>query len=143
VAKELAARWQAKVVITGSPGEAAIAGDIAKALGGGCLNLAGKTDVRGLMSLLHRCNFLITNDSGPMHIAAAFGVPQVAVFGSTDHRTTSPCAENALVVRQETDCAPCLKRECPTDHRCMTAVTAAEVVAAALSLRRTNSEYGI
>ena len=87
------------------------------------------------MALIKRCNFFITNDSGPMHIAAAFHVPLVAIFGSTDHRTTYPYADNALVVRKEIDCAPCLKRECPTDHRCMKAVTVEDVVAAALSLR--------
>ena len=97
--------------------------------------MAGKTDVRQLMALIQRCNFFISNDSGPMHIAAAFHVPLVAVFGSTDHRTTYPYADNAVVVRKETDCAPCLKRECPTDHRCMTAVTAEDVVAAAEKLR--------
>ena len=136
VAQALSARWGAKVLITGGPGERAIAGDIAAALGGNCLNMAGRTDVRMLMALLKRCDFLVTNDSGPMHIAAAFGVPLVAIFGSTDHTTTSPFSGRAVVVRKETDCAPCLLRECPTDHRCMTAVTASDVVAAALELRQ-------
>jgi heptosyltransferase-2 len=135
VARELGVTWRAKVVITGGPTEAGMAGEIAAALDGACLNMAGKTDVRQLMALIKRCNFFISNDSGPMHIAAAFHVPLVAVFGSTDHRTTYPYADNAVVVRKETDCAPCLKRECPTDHRCMTAVTAEDVVAAAEKLK--------
>jgi heptosyltransferase-2 len=135
VARDLGQAWRARVVITGGPTEAGMAGEIAATLDGACLNMAGKTDVRQLMALIKRCNFFITNDSGPMHIAAAFHVPLVAVFGSTDHRTTYPYADNALVVRKETDCAPCLKRECPTDHRCMTAVTAEDVVAAAKKLK--------
>jgi heptosyltransferase II len=133
--KELAQKWQAKLLIFGGPGEVSIAGDIEGALQGGCLNVAGTLNVRELMALIERCNFFISNDSGPMHIAAAFGVPLVAVFGSTDHRTTYPFSGNSVVVRQEVDCAPCLKRECPTDHRCMKGVSAGDVVAAAQKLR--------
>jgi heptosyltransferase-2 len=77
---------------------------------------------------------LLTNDTGPMHIAAAFGVPVVAVFGPTDHRTTSPVGDRHTIVRQPVDCAPCLLRECPIDHRCMTKVTVDEVSAAARDL---------
>jgi len=132
---ELAQKWQAKLLILGGPTEVAIAGDIEAALKGRCLNLGGKLTVRELMALIERCNFFISNDSGPMHIAAAFRVPLVAVFGSTDHRTTYPFSDNSVVVRKDIECAPCLKRECPTDHRCMTGVSAEDVVAAAEKLR--------
>ena len=132
---ELARTWGAKLLVFGGPGEVAIARDIETALEGKCLNLAGALNVRELMALIARCDFFISNDSGPMHIAAAFGVPLVAIFGSTDHRTTYPYSANSVVVRQETDCAPCLKRECPTDHRCMKGVSAGDVVAAAVKLR--------
>lgn len=135
VADALAEEWGARVVITGGPAETDIAAEIESVIGKGCLNMAGRTDVRGLMALIKRCDFMITNDSGPMHLAAALGVPLVAIFGSTDHTTTSPRTERAVVVRSDTDCAPCMKRECPTDHRCMTSVTPEEVVAAALRLR--------
>ncbi|WP_330217045.1 lipopolysaccharide heptosyltransferase II [Geobacter pickeringii] len=135
VADELSRRWGARVVVTGGPGEAAIAADIAAAMTVPPLVMAGKTSVRELMALIKRCDFFITNDSGPMHIAAAFGVPLVAVFGSTDHTTTSPWSDRAVIVRRDTDCAPCLLRECPTDHRCMTAVTVDDVVEAADRLR--------
>lgn len=136
VARALSGEWGARVVITGGSGEAAIAREIAEGLPADSLNLAGRTSVRTLMALLKRCDFLVTNDSGPMHIAAAFGVPTVAIFGPTDHTTTSPFSAKGLVVRQETDCAPCLKRECPTDHRCMAGVTVEAVVEAALGLRQ-------
>jgi heptosyltransferase-2 len=136
VARELSGRWGARVVITGGPAETEMAARIEDLLGGGCVNLAGATSVRGLMALIKRCDFFITNDSGPMHIAAAFGVPLVAIFGSTDHRTTSAFFDRGVIVRRDTDCAPCMQRECPTDHRCMTAVTAAEVVEAADTLYR-------
>lgn len=135
VAEELSLSWGAKVVITGGSGETGIAAEIESSMANACLNMAGKTDVRGLMALIKRCDFMITNDSGPMHVAAAFGVPLVAIFGSTDHTTTYPFSDRAVVVRSEADCAPCLKRECPTDHRCMEMVKADEVVDAALRLR--------
>lgn len=135
VARELSSRWDAKVLITGGPAETGIAADIAELLGRGCLNMAGKTDLRLLMALIGRCNFFVTNDSGPMHVAAALGTPLVAIYGPTDSTTTSPFSERAAVVRVPVDCAPCLKRECPSDHRCMTAVTAALVVEAAVALQ--------
>lgn len=134
VARRLADEWSAKVVIFGGPGETDIATDIENRLEGTAVNLAGKTSVRELMALIRRCNFFITNDSGPMHIAAACDVPLVAIFGSTDHTGTSPYNRNAVVVRKDVDCAPCKLRECPTDHRCMTEVTEDDVVQAALRL---------
>jgi heptosyltransferase-2 len=134
VARSLADAWGAKVVITGGPGEIAIAADIERDLAGRCLNMAGQTTIRELMALIKRCNFFITNDSGPMHLAAAFDVPLVAIFGSTDHATTYPLSNRAMVVRESVECAPCMKRECPTDHVCMKAVTPETVVDTALKL---------
>jgi heptosyltransferase-2 len=136
VASTLASVWGAKVVITGGPGETAIAADIGRDLAGNCLNMAGRTSVRELMALVKRSNFFITNDSGPMHLAAAFGVPLVAIFGSTDHSTTYPLSDNAIVIREAIDCAPCMKRECPTDHICMKAVMPETVIEKALELHR-------
>lgn len=134
VAGRLAAEWSARIVILGGPTETAIAADIEQRLAGSGLNLAGKTTVRELLALIKRCNFFVTNDSGPMHIAAAFGVPLTAIFGSTDHATTSPYTDRAVIVRKDVPCAPCKLRECPTDHECMTAVTADDVVEASIRL---------
>jgi len=134
VADALAADYGFRVVLTGGPGEAEVGADIAQAMRSEVRNLIGATTVRQLMAVLARCRLVVTNDSGPMHIAAAFGVPIVAVFGPTDHTTTSPLAGNCRIVRSPVDCAPCLLRECPTDHRCMTRVTAEEVLAAARAL---------
>ena len=71
-----------------------------------------------------------------MHVAAALGVPTVAVFGATDDEATGPSASWARVVRKHVECSPCLLRECPIDHRCMTAVEASQVVEEARSLLR-------
>ena len=134
VARQLTGEWSAKAIVFGGPGETDIASAIEQQLGGVCLNVAAKTSVRELMALISRCNFFITNDSGPMHIAAAFGVPLVAIFGSTDYATTSPYSNKSIIVRKEIDCAPCKLRECPKDHQCMTAVTSDDVVAASRKL---------
>lgn len=131
VAARLADSRAAKIVLFGGPDERELVEVIESELGGRCLNLAGKTTVRQLMALIKRCNFFVTNDSGPMHIAAAFGVPLVAIFGPTDHGGTAPCSDEAVIVRQPVDCAPCKLRVCPTDHRCMTAVSVDDVVQAA------------
>ncbi len=123
-----------RVLLTGGPGEVEIGRDIERAMSHRPLNLIGQTRVREMMALLSRCRLMITNDSGPMHVAAAFGVPLVAVFGPTDHSTTSPLSERARIVRKPVDCAPCLLRQCPTDHRCMEAIAAQDVLAAAEEL---------
>ena len=130
----LAAELGMRVVLTGGPGEIEIGKDIEAAMKHAPINLIGRTTVRRMMAVLSRCRIMITNDSGPMHIAAALDVPTVAVFGPTDHTTTSPLMERCRIVRKETPCAPCLRRKCPTDHRCMTSVEARDVIEAAVSL---------
>lgn len=134
VADSLAAEYGVKVVLTGGPGELEIGADIARGMYSQALNLIGRTSVRELMAVLGRCRLVVTNDSGPMHIAAALGVPIVAVFGPTDHTTTSPLGDRCRIVRHPVDCAPCMLRECPIDHRCMTRVTADDVLVAAREL---------
>lgn len=134
VADRLAEEYGLRVVLTGGPGETEIGRDIETAMSSRPLNLIAQTDVRQMMAVLARCRLMVTNDSGPMHVAAAFGVPIVAVFGPTDHTTTSPLAPNCRIIRKEIDCAPCLLRQCPTDHRCMKAISAKDVLAGARQL---------
>src|SRR5207248_3357588 len=93
--------------------------------------LSGRTSVRELMAVIKCCGLFVTNDTGPMHIAAAFGVPVVAVFGPTDFKTTWPAGSDHQIVRHLVECSPCLLRECPIDHRCMTGVTVEQVYEAA------------
>jgi heptosyltransferase II len=108
------------VVILGAKGEERLGREIAAVIGGRTLVLSGATTIRELMTATKRCDLLLTNDTGPMHIAAAFQVPLVAVFGPTDWRTTAPYGQEQGLVREPVDCSPCLLRECPIDHRCMT-----------------------
>ncbi len=134
VADALSAEWGAAVVVIGSTAEAPLAGEIEAATRTPPVNLAGKTTVRDLMALLSVSSFLVTNDSGPMHVGAALGVPLVAIFGPTDWRRTSPWTDRARVVRVEVDCSPCRRRVCDRGHECMLGVTPGMVVEAALQL---------
>jgi lipopolysaccharide heptosyltransferase II len=130
-ADRLAGQSGAKVLIVGARGEETLARAIAEKIQARTVVLSGQTSVRELMAAVKRCSVFVTNDTGPMHIAAAFGVPVVAVFGPTDWRTTAPFGAGHTLVRQPVDCSPCLLRECPIDHRCMTRVTVDEVYHAA------------
>jgi len=134
VAETLSADWSARVVIIGSTAEAPLAGEIEASMRIPAVNLAGQTSVRELMALLSLSSFLVTNDSGPMHIGAALGVPLVAIFGPTDWRRTSPWSSLAKVVRVEVDCSPCRLRVCDRGHECMLGVTPGMVVDAARQL---------
>lgn len=120
------------VVILGAKGEEALGYSVADRLTVRSAVLSGRTTIRELMAATKRCAILLTNDTGPMHLAAAFAVPVVAVFGPTDWKTTAPYGWEASIVRQPVDCAPCLLRECPIDHRCMTGVTVDMVTQAAV-----------
>jgi heptosyltransferase-2 len=122
---------QVSVVIFGAKGEERLGHEIAARLTSRSLVLSGATTIRELMAAVKRCAMLLTNDTGPMHIASAFQVPVVAIFGPTDWRTTSPFGSPHAIVRQPVDCAPCLLRECPIDHRCMTRVSVDQVYEAA------------
>jgi len=134
MATRICEELKGRVVLIGSHQEAELGNQISKAIRGPHLNLIGKTSIRQLMALLTQCRLLVTNDSGPMHIAAALDVPILALFGPTDHLTTSPVTDYCRIVRHPVDCAPCLKRHCPTDHRCMTSISVGDVLEAIGSL---------
>ena len=133
-ADQVARRIGATVAIVGGAAERPIGEAIASALTAPSRVLAGETTLAGLVGVLSRLRLLLTNDSGPMHLAAALGTPLVAVFGSTDWRETAPVGREVRLVREAVDCAPCMLRECPIDHRCMTRVGSDRVVDAALAL---------
>jgi len=131
-ANRIVEQFGGRVVIVGALGEEALGEAIAKQMPGKPVVLSGRTSIRELMAVIKRCRLFLTNDTGPMHIAAAFGVPIVAVFGPTDSTTTSPCGDDHQIVSQPVECSPCLLRECPIDHRCMTGVTVEQVYQAAV-----------
>ncbi len=129
-AAQLAQERNASVAIFGSKEEWPICNivhEYLQSVGGGSVNFAGKTTLSEFMEMAAACELLLTNDSGPMHIASALGVPTVAVFGATDDEATGPTGAWSRVVREPVECSPCLLRECPIDHRCMLRVSAERV----------------
>jgi heptosyltransferase II len=101
----------------------------------GAINLAGETGMTELIGALNACDLLISNDTGPAHIAAALGRPTLTIFGPTNEFETAPQGMRAGVIRAEgVECARCMLRDCPIDHRCMTRIAPAEVFERALKL---------
>ena len=137
IAGERSPRATPPVLLLGSPEKAACEAIAADTLGGTCTVLAGRTSLAEAIAIVSRAHGFVSNDSGLMHVAAALGVPQVAVFGSTSPLHTPPRSARARVVwlKHELglDCMPCFERTCRlVHHRCMTAV-APERVGTALA----------
>ncbi len=119
-------RLDASVIVFGSRGERALAESLCSNSNETVLNMVGETTIMQLAALIGSCDLLISNDTGPMHVACAVGTPLVAILGPTDPVATGPLGES-VIIRKVVDCAPCLKRECPTDHRCMNLISADDV----------------
>src|ERR1700730_4084279 len=130
VAEQLSERYRLHWLIFGTANEKRFAADIMERLKTNATDLSGRTSLLELATQLRRCQLLLTNDTGTMHLASSLGVPTVAIFGSTETQLTGPTGEGHLVIRHHVECSPCFLRECPLDFRCMKAVTVAEVVSA-------------
>lgn len=115
------------IVFFGDTKGSAMTKEICQGLNGRAINMAGATNLRELACLLSSCDLLLTNDSGPMHIASAVDTPVVALFGSTDPDLTGPY-KKGVVINKKVECSPCFKRKCPIDFRCMTRITVDFVV---------------
>jgi heptosyltransferase-2 len=124
----------ASIAIIGGAAERALGDRIAEGMSSPPRVLSGETSLPELMGVLSGLRLLVTNDSGPMHLAAALGIPVVAVFGPTDWRETAPVGTSHRLVREHVECAPCGLRDCPIDHRCMRRVTLDRVLEAAREL---------
>lgn len=134
-AVRLAGELGGGVAVFGSRDERPLCEEVADSVrvaGVKAMNFAGETSLKQFIEMAAACRVFLTNDSGAMHIASAAGVPTVTVFGATDHIATGPTGDLARVVREPVECSPCLLRECPIDHRCMTAVSPDRVVSEAL-----------
>jgi len=132
VASELANQYD--IIIFGGPGEKDIAQDIENFLiDKGVINyqnLAVNTTIPELINRISDLDLFITGDSGPMHVAAAFQVPTVAIFGPTkDEETSQWMNEKSIIVKKNLDCQPCMKRTCPLQHHdCMNLIKAVDVL---------------
>jgi heptosyltransferase-2 len=122
-----ALRWGATILVMGSRGEMEICRSLCSAMTQRSLNLCGRTSLGEVMGVIKACRFFVSNDSGLMHVASALGVPTVAIFGSTDPIATGPRGPSTRIVTHDVSCAPCLRRECPTDYRCLLSIDPEEV----------------
>ena len=135
LANRLPAQGEAEIVLFGTAAERQVSSAIAAGMRTprSPIDLTGKTPIADLPALLSQCHLFIGNDSGAMHVAAAVGLPVVAIFGPTDPNGTSPVAPRCTIVQEKPYCSPCFLRRCPTDHRCMKGITVDRVESAAMS----------
>jgi heptosyltransferase-2 len=126
----------AQAILFGSDGDRESAAEVREKAHHPLIDVAGKTNLREAIALISRCDLFISNDTGLMHIAGALGIPMVAIFGSTNPKTTSPVGKASIVIHREVPCSPCLKPVCPTDFRCMDLIGVEEVYNAARGLMK-------
>jgi heptosyltransferase-2 len=104
--------------------------------------LAGRTSPEILVAMLSRCKVLITNDTGPMHAAAAAGTPTVALFGSTSPDWTRPFGKGHEVIHKRIECSPCFQRTCPIGYKCLHAIKVEEVLSSVRRVLRAGRRAG-
>jgi heptosyltransferase-2 len=133
-ADTLAERDGFQTIIVGAPGDVEAASETARRMRSSAIMLAGKTTLSQLKAVLAFATLVISNDTGAAHLSAALGTPTVVVFGPTEHGSTRPYSDVASVVRHDVECSPCMLKDCPIDHRCMTRVEVNDVYRAAKNL---------
>jgi heptosyltransferase-2 len=111
------------VLLVGSAAEREVSSEVGRQMRHEPVMLTGQTNLAELVAVLSLVDLLVTNDTGPAHIASALGRPTLVIFGPTNPLTTRPFSPYGEIVREPPDCAPCMLRDCPIDHRCMTAIT--------------------
>jgi heptosyltransferase-2 len=124
----------ANVALIGSPGELDVTQEVCKHAQRQLVVLTGKTTIAEATAVISIADVLVTNDTGPAHIGAALSTPTLVIFGPTNPLTTYPLSSKAEIIRRAPDCAPCMLRDCPIDHRCMTGIAPEEVFARASAL---------
>ncbi|OVE74010.1 hypothetical protein BVX94_01950 [bacterium B17] len=135
VGKELREKVDASIILLGGPGDAGICGRIEQEIGDGVVNLAGKCSLPETGGVLSDVDLLISNDSGPVHMAAAVGTPAVVVFGPTDPDRTGPYGDIHKVVKATEPCSPCFSRTCNKDgFPCMNNIKPEQVIEKALDI---------
>ena len=120
----------AEIAIIGSAYETGLADEVSAQMEKKPAVFSGKTTLRQLLGLISRASLFITNDSGPMHMANALGIPVVALFGPTDPAVTRPFHPPSIVLKKDVPCWPCFYRKCPYDHRCLVSIEPGEAAEA-------------
>jgi heptosyltransferase-2 len=134
LADRLIAEAGATVLLIGAREELDVTREVLAAMRRKPVVLTGETSLAESTAILSLVKLLVTNDTGPAHLASALGRPTLVIFGPTNPLTTRPFAPNAEIIRRPPDCAPCMLRDCPIDHRCMTAITVEDVFARCVAL---------
>jgi heptosyltransferase-2 len=130
----------AAIILIGSAAESDIAEEVRGRMKHEPIVMTGKTDLTMAVAILSQVDLLVTNDTGPAHIAAAMNRPTLVIFGPTNPLTTRPLSQYAEIVREPPDCAPCMLRDCPIDHRCMTAISPGQIFERAVTILNANSD---
>ncbi len=134
LAGRLATTLGAQIIVFGTAADQKAAAEIVAVAGEQVLDVTGKTSLAQAIACIALCQVFVTNDSGLMHVAAALHIPSVAIFGSTNHIATGPFSEQAVVVRKDISCSPCLKTHCPQGHfQCMQQISVEDVEQAVLA----------
>ncbi len=130
LADMLQTEMDVNVILVGSKDESDVAKNVAAACKQAPIDLSGKTDLGEAVAILSVVDLLIANDMGLAHVAPAVGTQTIVIFGPTNPETTRPFANNSQIIRKRVECAPCMLRDCPIDHRCMTQISVEEVFVA-------------
>ena len=135
LASSLIEQTGGSVFLFGGPSDIARCAELASAISTGCTNCAGKTNLVEMGSILTKMDLVISNDSGPAHMAAALGIPTIGLFGPTNPKRTGPYGKNITIIQTDLSCQPCLSRKCKKGETpCMTGITPDRVYRAALEL---------
>jgi ADP-heptose:LPS heptosyltransferase len=132
IADDFARRFNAQIILTGSPDEKVIVQSVAAQMVTRPLNLAGKTSLGGLAAMISELDLFVSNDTGPAHIANAVDTPSITIFGPANHKRWAPLDQtHHPIVRYPVECSPCGFWDCPIDHRCLRKVHAEMVISVA------------
>ncbi|CAN5482226.1 lipopolysaccharide heptosyltransferase II [soil metagenome] len=130
------------VILIGSKDETDVANEVSALCKNKPIDLVGKTDLADAIAILSEIDLLISNDMGLAHVAPAVGTHTIAIFGPTNPETTRPYSINAEVIRKDVECSPCMLRDCPIDHRCMTRISVDEIFDAAANIFIAKTQSG-
>ena len=125
--RRLHTELNANVVLLGAPDETDVSRQVCALAGVDLIDLTGSTDLAMATAILAESDLFVSNDMGLAHVAAAVGTKTMVIFGPTNEDATRPFGPNAEVVRHHVECSPCMLRECPIDHRCMTRISTERV----------------
>ncbi len=125
------------VILLGNENEAEVSRSVLQTSKEKHIDLTGQTDLAEATAILSELDLFVSNDMGLAHIAAAVGTPAIVIFGPTNEKTTRPLGRSVEIIREPVECSPCMLRECPIDHRCMTRISAERVFESASKILET------